>query len=129
MNIYVGNIARTVTEEMLKNLFSQFGEVTSVKMIMDKFTGTPRGFAFVEMPKDDEAQQAIEQLNGHALDGQKLRINEARPMEQRPRRDFRPGGSSTGGSSNGGGFRRPRSGGYSNGGGYSSGGSSGGWNR
>jgi RNA recognition motif-containing protein len=121
MNIYVGNLARTVTEEVLKNLFAQFGEVTSVKMIKDKFTGALRGFAFVEMPSSDEAQQAIAQLNGHALDGQQLRVNEARPMEQRPRRfdNNRSGGGSMGG--NGGGFRKPRSS-YSNGGG-------GGWGR
>lgn len=124
MNIYVGNVARTVTEEMLKNLFSQFGEVSSVKLIKDKFTGAARGFAFVEMPSAEESQQAIEQLNGHSLEGQQLRVNEARPMEQRPRRfDNRGGGTGGGGSRSGGFGGRPRSS-YSNGGG-----NGGGWNR
>ncbi len=122
MNIYVGNIGRDVTEEMLKNLFGQFGEVTSVKLIKDKFTGAARGFAFVEMASASEAQQAIEQLNGHNLGGQSLRVNEARPMEQRPRRDSRMGGGSSGGGRPFG--SRPRSS-YSNGGGSSRGG---GWN-
>jgi RNA recognition motif-containing protein len=124
MNIYVGNVARTVTEEMLKNLFSQFGEVSSVKLIKDKFTGATRGFAFVEMTSAEEAQQAIEQLNGHSLEGQQLRVNEARPMEQRPRRFDNRGGGMGGGNRSGGGFGgRPRSS-YSNGGG-----NGGGWNR
>jgi RNA recognition motif-containing protein len=81
MNIYVGNLSRLVTEEKLRQLFEQFGEVTSVKLIKDKFTGSPKGFAFVEMPDSNGSQQAISNLNGQELEGQRLRVNEARPRE------------------------------------------------
>jgi RNA recognition motif-containing protein len=104
MNIYVGNLARTVTEEALRQLFSAYGEVTIVKIIKDKFTGDPRGFGFVEMPNQDEAQKALDGLNGHDLEQQRIRVNEARPPEAR--------GPRTGGSSYGGGnrFRNDRGG-------------------
>jgi RNA recognition motif-containing protein len=82
MNIYVGNISRMTTEEKIKSLFAQFGEVTSVKLIKDKFTGELKGFGFVEMPNTSEASAAIAQLNGQDVDGQRLRINEARPREE-----------------------------------------------
>ncbi|MCX5921824.1 MAG: RNA-binding protein [Candidatus Dependentiae bacterium] len=88
MNIYVGNLSRLVTEEKLRSLFAQFGTVTSVKLIKDKFTGQPKGFAFVEMGSANEAQTAITELNGQELEGQRLRVNEARPreaMDSRPR--------------------------------------------
>lgn len=117
MNIYVGNISRTTTESSLKSLFEQFGQVTSVKVIKDKFTGDPRGFAFVEMSSDSEAQEAIAQLNGQEFEGSRLRINEARPREARPMGDRGPrtggnrsggfGGNGGGGSMGGG--RPPRS--------------------
>jgi RNA recognition motif-containing protein len=103
-NIYVGNVATNVTEEQLKSLFEQYGEVIAVKMIKDRFTGEARGFAFVEMASSEEGQQAIEKLNGAEVGGRRLRINEARPQERnndRPRRPFGNGG----GSSNGGGSR------------------------
>ena len=118
MNIYVGNLSRKVTEEALRNAFEQFGEVTSIKIIKDKFTGDPKGFAFVDMPNDEEAKQAMDQLNGQELDGQRMRINEARPQEDRRDRAPRSGGFSGprsggfGGPRNGGGdrFGGPRSG-------------------
>lgn len=81
MNIYVGNLSRMVTEEKLRAAFEQFGNVLSVKLIKDKFTGAPKGFAFVDMPNNNEAQDAIANLNGKELEGQRLRVNEARPRE------------------------------------------------
>ncbi len=87
MNIYVGNLPPSgSTEDRLKELFEQFGQVTSVKIIKDKFSGDPRGFAFVEMPSATEAQQAIDQLNGTEFEGQRIRVNEARPPAARPQR-------------------------------------------
>ncbi len=113
MNIYVGNLSRKVTEETLRSEFEQFGEVASVKIIKDKFSGEPRGFAFVEMPNNDEAQAAMENLNNKDVDGQKMRINEARPQEDRFNRAPRPGGNRFGGGPRTGGdrFGGPRSGG------------------
>lgn len=111
MNIYVGNLARSVTEETLRQLFSTFGEVTTVKIIKDKFTGDVRGFGFVEMPNKEEADKAIEDLNGkHEIDGQRLRVNEARPPEAR---GPRMGGNSYGGGNR---FRNDRGGGNDRGG-------------
>jgi len=97
MNIYVGNLPREATDEDLRKAFEAFGEVTSVKIITDRFTGDPRGFAFVEMAKNSEAQSAISGLDGKDLKGRALKVNEARP-----RRDDRRGG---------GGFDRGGSGG------------------
>lgn len=96
INIYVSNVARNVSEDQLRSLFSQYGEVTSVKIIKDKFTGEVRGFAFVEMSNTDEGKAAINGVNGQELEGQNLRVNEARPREDRagggndrgPRRPF-----------------------------------------
>lgn len=93
MNIYVGNLSRTVSEDALRKLFQPFGEVASIKVMKDKFTGEPRGFAFVEMPLSNEAQLAMAELNGKELDGQRLRVNEARPPEARPARGPRFSGS------------------------------------
>ncbi|HNB81977.1 MAG TPA: RNA-binding protein [Chitinophagaceae bacterium] len=81
MNIYVSNIPFKMKDEELKSLFSEFGEVTSSKIIMDKFTRRSRGFGFVEMP-DDAAQSAIEGLNGREVMGLALRVNEARPRTE-----------------------------------------------
>ena len=78
MKIYVGNINFKTTEDMLQDAFSEFGEVSEVAVIMDRETGRPRGFAFVNMPNDDEARSAIENLNGKELDGRTLNVNEAR---------------------------------------------------
>jgi len=87
MNIYVGNLSRDATEEDLRKAFEAFGQVTSAKIITDKFTGDSRGFGFVEMPDNPEAQSAISGLDGKDLKGRTLKINEARP-----RRDDRRGG-------------------------------------
>ena len=111
MNIYVGNLGRSVTEDTLRKLFETYGQVLSIKIIKDKFTGEPRGFAFVDMPDNTQAQQAITELNGHELDRQNLKVNEARAPEAR---GPRPGGN--GGGSR---FGGPRSGGSSRPGGSS----------
>jgi RNA recognition motif-containing protein len=84
MNIYVGNLTPSVTEDALRSLFSAFGAVASVRIIKDKFTGAARGFAFVEMEDNDEATRAMEQLDGAELEGQRIRVNEARPPQARP---------------------------------------------
>jgi len=86
MNIYVGNLSYNATDEQLKDLFSQYGEVVSATIITDKFTGKPRGFAFVEMASGSEGQAAIDALNGQDFDGRTLNINEARARESRPPR-------------------------------------------
>ena len=86
MNIYVGNLRYNLTEEALKSIFEEFGDVASVKIIKDKFSGESKGFGFVEMPSDDDAKKAIAELNGRDIDGRSLRVNEARPREERPRR-------------------------------------------
>ncbi len=96
MNIYVGNLSRNVTEEDLQQAFKDFGEVASVKMIKDRYSGESRGFGFVEMPDKAEAQSAIDGLNGKELKGQALKVNEARPQKSRER----------GGGGGGGGYRR-----------------------
>jgi len=87
MNIYVGNLPREATEEDLKQAFGAFGQVTSVKIITDRFSGDSRGFGFVEMSSSSEAQSAISGLDGKDLKGRALRVNEARP-----RPDDRRGG-------------------------------------
>jgi RNA recognition motif-containing protein len=83
MNIYVGNLSYGMSESELRDAFAAIGEVSSVKILMDRETGRSRGFGFVEMPNQSEAQTAITQLNGKDLGGRALRINEARPREQR----------------------------------------------
>jgi RNA recognition motif-containing protein len=83
MNIYVGNLSYGMSEDELREAFGAFGEVSSVKILMDRETGRSRGFGFVEMPNPAEAESAIAQLNGKDVGGRALRINEARPKEQR----------------------------------------------
>lgn len=100
MNIYVGNLPREATEEDLRQAFEAFGQVTSVKIITDKFTGHSRGFGFVEISSNSEAQAAISGLDGKDLKGGTLRVNEARP-----RRDDRRGGGGFGRGGFGGGRR------------------------
>ncbi|TET64986.1 MAG: RNA-binding protein [Candidatus Aminicenantes bacterium] len=100
MNIYVGNLPREATEDDLRQAFEAFGEVSSAKIITDKFTGDSKGFGFVEMSNNSEAQSAISGLDGKDLKGSSIRVNEARP-----RRDDRRGGGG------GGGFGRGRPGG------------------
>ena len=112
--LYVGNLAYSVRDESLQAAFAQFGTVTSAKVMMDRETGRSKGFGFVEMGSDAEAQAAINGMNGQALDGRPLVVNEARPREERP------GGFGGGGGRGGGG------GGYGGGGGGGSGGGGGG---
>ncbi|MDF7817449.1 RNA-binding protein [Runella sp. MFBS21] len=109
MNIYVANVPFKANDDELRELFEEFGEVSSARIIMDKFTGKSRGFAFVEMPNDDEAQQAISQLNDFDFMGKVLVVNEARPREERPRTGGGFGGGNRDGGNRGGGgggFRR-----------------------
>ena len=87
MNIYVGNLPYSRTEDELKAAFSQFGEVSSVNIIMDRMSGQSKGFGFVEMPDNSEADEAIKALNESALNGRNIRVNQARPRGERsPRR-------------------------------------------
>ncbi|MCK5294975.1 MAG: RNA-binding protein [Arcobacteraceae bacterium] len=88
MQIYVGNMSYGTTESTIEELFSEFGEVGSVKLITDRETGRAKGFGFVTMNDDAAANKAIEELNGKEYDGRTLRINEAKPREERPRREF-----------------------------------------
>jgi len=83
MNIYVGNLNYSVKEEDLNELFSEYGEVVSVKLIKDRETGRAKGFAFVEMTNDDEATKAIENLDGSDLEGRNMKVNQAKPREPR----------------------------------------------
>ena len=86
MNIYVGNLPYTITEDDLNEAFSEFGEVASVSIIKDKFSGQSKGFGFVEMPNDSDAEEAIKALNERDLKGRNLRVNQAKPREERPQR-------------------------------------------
>ena len=79
MNIYVGNLSYDATEDDLKKAFEEFGQVESVKIIMDRYTGRSRGFGFVEMTSDEEAHAAISGMNGREVQGRPLKVNEARP--------------------------------------------------
>ena len=90
-NLYVGNLPYEVTEEMLKKNFEEIGECISVKLITDRDTGRSKGFGFVEMARDEDAQEAIKKLNGAELQGRRLTVNEARPRRERD--SFGGGGS------------------------------------
>jgi RNA recognition motif-containing protein len=85
MNIYVGNLARSLNESELRETFQAFGEVTSASVIKDKYSGESRGFGFVEMPNKGEADEAISMLNGKDLKGRSVKVNEAKPRDDRPR--------------------------------------------
>ena len=122
MNIYVGNISRTAAEQDLKDAFSAFGEVSSVAIIKDKFSGESRGFGFVEMPNKEEADKAIAGLNGKDLKGRPLTVNEARPKPEGGR-----GGGGSHGGNRGGGRGRGGNRGGSRGGGRDSGPGWGSW--
>ncbi|MCX7658944.1 MULTISPECIES: RNA-binding protein [Caldimonas] len=117
--LYVGNLAYSIRDEDLNQAFSQFGAVTSAKVMMDRDTGRSKGFGFVEMGSDAEAQSAINGLNGQALSGRAIVVNEARPREPRPggfgggHRGFGGGAGGSRGGYGGGGGR----GGYGSGGG------------
>ena len=95
MNIYVSHLSWGTSSEGLGNLFAQFGEVASANVITDRETGRSRGFGFVEMPDDEQARKAMEQLNGTNFEGQTITVNEARPREERPSGGF--GGNRGGG--------------------------------
>lgn len=86
--LYIGNLAFTTTEDQLKDIFSECGEVLSCNLITDKFTGKSRGFGFVEMASQEAAQKAVSELDGKDVDGRRLKVNEARPREERPPRNF-----------------------------------------
>lgn len=86
MNIYVGNLPYNLSQDELRDAFASFGEVSSATIIMDKMTGRSKGFGFVEMPMQDQAEAAIKALDGSDLKGRNLKVNEARPREDRPPR-------------------------------------------
>jgi RNA recognition motif-containing protein len=113
MNIYVGNLSWNLKDQDLSNLFATHGEVVSAKIVTDKFTNRSKGFGFVEMANDDQAQAAITALNGSEVDGRNIVVNESRP---------KPEGSGGGG----GGFKKRSFGGGGGGGGYKKGGGGGG---
>ena len=117
--LYVGNLPYSVRDEDLQQSFGQFGAVTSAKVMMERDTGRSKGFGFVEMASDAEAQAAINGMNGQPLGGRSVVVNEARPMEARPPRTggFGGGGGGYGGGGGGGGY-----GGGGGGGGYGGGG-------
>lgn len=121
--LYVGNLAYSIRDNDLEQAFGQYGAVASAKVMMERDTGRSKGFGFVEMGTDAEAQAAIEGMNGHALDGRSLTVNEARPMEPRPAGGGFGGGRSGGGGGYGGGAGGGGGGGRS-GGGYNGGGNS-----
>ncbi len=104
MNIYIGNLSRDASEEDLRQAFEAFGQIASINIIKDKFSGEPRGFAFIDMPNNEQAQAAIAGMNGKDLKGRMLTVNEARPRTE----NRRGGGGRRGGFGGGGGGRRFR---------------------
>jgi cold-inducible RNA-binding protein len=120
--LYVGNLPYSFRDEDMQQAFSQFGNVSSAKVMMERDTGRSKGFGFVEMGSDAEAQAAIKGMNGQNMGGRDLVVNEARPMEARAPRT---GGGGYGGGSGGGGYGGGGGGGYGGGGGRSGGGGGG----
>src|SRR3979411_200785 len=102
--LYVGNLSFNTTETDLQDLFAQAGPVQEVMLMQDKFTGKSRGFAFVTMASDQDAQNAISKFNGHTMDNRPLTVNEARPRESRPSGGERGGYGGGGGGGGGGGY-------------------------
>lgn len=88
MNIYIGNMAYSLTEDSLRSLFSEFGEVSSAKVIMDRYSGRSKGFGFVEMPDNSEADQAIKNLNGKLIDGRNIKVNPAQSGSKRSKKSY-----------------------------------------
>ena len=132
MNIYVGNLSWSMTDDDLMNLFTEHGSVTSAKILKDKMNGRSKGFGFVEMEDDEAAKAAIAALNEIEVQGRKLIVNESQPRQEgdRPKRSFGGGGGGykkSGGGGYGGGGNRGGGGGYGGGGNRSGGG--GGYNR
>ena len=117
--LYVGNLAYGVRDDELQQAFGEFGTVTSAKVMMDRDTGRSKGFGFVEMGTDAEAQAAIEGMNGQSMSGRAIVVNEARPREERPGGFRGPYGGGGGGGAGGGGYG---GGGSTGGGGYGGGG-------
>ena len=115
MNIYISNLSFGISDADLNQLFSEYGEVSSAKVITDRETGRSRGFGFVEMPNEEEGQAAIDAINGTEFEGKTLNVGVARPREERPRRESY---SSRGGYSNDRGGYGNRGGGYNDRGGY-----------
>lgn len=103
MNIYVSNLGFNVQDEDLKGFFTPYGEVTSAKIITDKFTGKSRGFGFVEMSNNEEAQKAITELDNGTVEGRSIKVMEARPKENKP---FNNNSPFRGGNGGGGGFKK-----------------------
>ncbi len=131
MNIFVGSLPFSLEETKLKEVFEAYGEVSSVKIIIDKFSGRSKGFGFVEMPDDAMAQKAIDELNGSTVEGRSIVVNKSEDKRDDSRRSSFGGGNSggggyKGGNSGGGGYgggnSRGGSGGYGGGGGRSGGG-------
>ncbi len=116
MNIFVGSLPFSLKESELKEYFEEYGEVASVKIISDKFSGRSKGFGFIEMPNDDNAKKAIEELNGAEIDGRAIVVNKAEERKEGERRGGFSGGGNRGG---GGGYNK----GGNSGGGYNRGGS------
>jgi RNA recognition motif-containing protein len=128
MNIFVGSLPFSIEEADLRESFEAYGAVESVKIITDKFTGRSKGFGFVEMTNDDEAQKAIDELNGATVDGRTIVVNKSEPKPEGERKSFnnnRSGGSYGGGNSRGGGSNDR--GGYGGGGNNRGGGNRGGY--
>ncbi|CAN5796245.1 hypothetical protein BH11BAC4_BH11BAC4_27540 [soil metagenome] len=127
MNIYVGNLSWSMTDDDLSNLFTQYGSVTSAKILKDKMNGRSKGFGFVEMEDEEAAKTAIANLNETEVQGRKLIVNESQPRQE-GEGGFkkRPGGGGGYGGSGGGGYKKSGGGGYGGGGGRSSGGGYGG---
>ncbi len=107
MNIYVSNLSFNIQDEDLREFFAEYGDVTSAKVITDKFTGKSRGFGFVEMSDDEAARKAIAELDQASVDNRTIRVQEAKPKEDKPSR-----------SGGGGGFRGGNGGGFNGGGGF-----------
>ena len=118
--LYVGNLPYSFRDEDMQQAFSQFGSISSAKVMMERDTGRSKGFGFVEMGNDAEAQAAIKGMNGQAMGGRNLVVNEARPMEARPPRSGGGGGGYGGGGGGGGYGGGNGGGGYGGGGGRSS---------
>ncbi len=105
MKIFVGNLSRHITQDKLQQLFEPFGQISSIEIIKDKFSGESKGFGFVEMSSKSEAQAAMEALNGREMDGKSLTVNEARPRNNDRRGGGGGGGFERRGGSGGGGRR------------------------
>ncbi|MDR1561530.1 MAG: RNA-binding protein [Dysgonamonadaceae bacterium] len=103
MNIFVAGLSFQKNDADLAQIFEEYGTISSARVITDRFTGRSKGYGFVEIEDEKAAQRAIDELNGAELDGRQLSISEARPKEERPRRDFNGGGNRGGGGHRGGG--------------------------